>query len=395
MDVPFFIARRLRYKGRIVTAAVAISFMVVIIAVAVSSGFRHEVRKGISSAAGDVLLMTPEANFLDESSPISASQSYIPYIKEVNGVMSVDPLVCRAGIVRHSEDIYGVLISGVEGGVETGSGAGVRDSMAVSIPSSMAEKAGLKKGDRLLTYFIGEKVKVRQFNIADVYEPMIRLDDRYIVYADISTMRRLNEWSADQVSMFQITLSDDFSDRESIEDVTSDISDVIYENVQDDDDMLVASSTVSRYPQIFDWLGVIDFNVVFVLLLMIAVAGVNMITGLLIMLFENTSTIGVLKSLGMRNSAIAGVFLFRAAGTVMKGMVIGNALALLFCLVQDATHFISLDPVNYFISFVPVHLDIAGILITDAVAFAAIMVLLLIPSLFVLRVDPAKTVKMD
>ena len=188
MDVPFFIARRLRYKGRIVTAAVAISFMVVIIAVAVSSGFRHEVRKGISSAAGDVLLMTPEANFLDESSPISVSQSYIPYIKEVNGVMSVDPLVCRAGIVRHSEDIYGVLISGVEGGVETGSGTGVRDSMAVSIPSSMAEKAGLKKGDRLLTYFIGEKVKVRQFNIADVYEPLIRLDDRYIVYADISTI---------------------------------------------------------------------------------------------------------------------------------------------------------------------------------------------------------------
>lgn len=397
MDVSFFISRRLRYKGKVVTAAIAISFMVVIIAVAVSSGFRHEVRKGISAVAGDVLLTTPDVNYLDETSPLKTDQSYIPYIEELEAVERVEPVICRAGITRHDDDIYGVLVKGVEGGVERATGIEINDTLrlAVSIPSSMAEKAGLHIGDTLLTYFVGEKVKVRQFNIAGIYEPLVRIDDRYIVYADIADMRRLNGWSDDQTSMFEVSLKEGYDGREGLQDITASISDVMHEYVQEEDDVLIASSIAGRYPQIYDWLGVIDFNVMFVLLLMIAVAGVNMMTGLLIMLFENMSTIGILKSVGMRNSAIARVFVLNAMGIVLRGMVIGNALAFFFCVVQDATHFISLDPVNYFVSFVPVHIDFVNILIADAVAFAAIMALQLIPSLFVLRVDPAKTVKMD
>lgn len=397
MDVSLFIARRLRYKGRIVTAAVAISFLVVIVAVSVSSGFRHEVRKGLSAVAGDVLLTTPDANFLDETSPVNTDQSYIPYVKDVEGVEDVSPVVCRAGIVKHSDEIYGVLVKGVEGGVESATGAHVDDTLAlaVSVPSSMAEKAGIRKGDKMLTYFVGEKVKVRQFNVADVYEPLVRLDDRYIVYADISDMRRLNEWTEGQASMLEVSLSDEYNDRDMVYHVAANISNAVHHNQDADDDLLVASSIASRYPQIYDWLGVIDFNVLFVLILMIAVAGVNMITGLLIMLFENISTIGILKSVGMRNGAIARVFLTSAMGIVFKGMVIGNVLAFFFCALQGATHFLSLDPVNYFVSFVPVHLDLAGILIADGVAFVTIILLLLIPSLFVMRVDPSKTVKMD
>jgi lipoprotein-releasing system permease protein len=128
---------------------------------------------------------------------------------------------------------------------------------------------------------------------------------------------------------------------------------------------------------------------------MVVVAGVNMITGLLIMLFENISTIGLLKSLGMRNVQIINIYLTRAAGTVFKGMLIGNLLALAFCLVQNATHFIHLDPVNYFVSYIPVHVDLMSVLFVDFVAFVVIMLLLLLPSLFVLRVDPAKTLKKD
>ena len=120
-----------------------------------------------------------------------------------------------------------------------------------------------------------------------------------------------------------------------------------------------------------------------------------MITGLLIMLFENISTIGLLKSLGMRNLEIVNVFLTRAAGTVFKGMLIGNLTAFVLCIVQSSTHLLSLDPVNYFVSYVPVHLDIAAILTADLVAFVTIMALLVLPSLFVLKVDPSKTIKMD
>ncbi len=398
MNVSVFIARRLRYKGRVVTAAVAISFLVVIIAIAVSAGFRHEIRKGISQTAGDVILTAPGCNFLDENSPVSVKHPCIPQLEALEGVKDISAVVYRAGLVRHNEEIYGVMVKGVDGGVASATGACFDDTtaLAIAVPSSMAEVAGLKKGDRLTTYFIAEKVKVRQFNIVDIYDPSVHVDNsRYLVYADIKDMRRLNGWSDDQASMFEVMLDDDLNGREDILAMESRIQNMIDEDASADSDWLSVTSSVKRTPQIFDWFGVIDFNALFVLLLMIAVAGVNMITGLLIMLFENISTIGILKSMGMRNGAIAKVFLTSAMGLVLKGMIIGNILAVILCVWQDSTHFITLDPVNYFVSFVPVHMDLAAILLADVVAFVSIMVLLLIPSLFVLRVDPAKTVKMD
>ena len=127
---------------------------------------------------------------------------------------------------------------------------------------------------------------------------------------------------------------------------------------------------------------------------MTVVAGFNMISGLLILLFENISTIGILKTLGMTDRAIARVFLRSSSSLVLKGMLAGNILAFLFCAVQSSTHFITLDPANYFISYVPVHLEIMKILAADAAAYLLIMLLLLLPSMFISRVDPARTVRM-
>ena len=161
----------------------------------------------------------------------------------------------------------------------------------------------------------------------------------------------------------------------------------------EEEQALMAVSSQRRYPQLFDWLNLLDFNVLFILLLMTAVAGFNMISGLLIMLFRNIPTIGTLKTLGMGDRGISKVFLRVASGVVLKGMLAGNALALLFCWIQDKTHLIKLDPRNYFVSSVPVHVDIPAVLAADIGAYVAIMLLLLIPTLFIARVDPAETVK--
>ena len=161
----------------------------------------------------------------------------------------------------------------------------------------------------------------------------------------------------------------------------------------DSETPVVATSSSSKYPQLFDWLSLIDFNVFVILLLMTVVAGFNMISGLLIMLFENISTIGLLKALGMTDRAISKVFLSSSAVLVLKGMAIGNAFALLFCMIQDYTHVLKLDPENYFVSFVPVHVDFCAVLVADLSAFIGIMILLLLPALFISRVDPAQTVR--
>ena len=392
MNVPLFISRRIRYKGRVVVTVVAVSFLVMIIAVAVSSGFRREIHQGISSVSGDIQLTLPSMNYLGEDSPVASDQSWMAPVKAVEGISSVDPVVYRAGIVKESEDIYGVVVKGVENPEWAHAGDSV--ALGVSIPSSLAEKSGLSRGDRLLTYFVGEKVKVRQFNITSIYDPPVKTDTRYLVYADIDDMRRLNAWDDGQASLFEVTLNPDYRDEKSIGAITSEIGGVIHDKASSQDDILVASSVRDRFPQIFDWLELIDFNVLFVLMLMIVVAGVNMISGLLIMLFENISTIGMLKSIGMRNVDVARVFLNASAALVLKGMLIGNALAAAFCMIQNSTHIIKLDPDNYFVSFVPVHLDLGAVLAADTIAFAAIMVLLLIPSLFIAKVDPAQTVRM-
>ena len=395
MDASLFIGRRLRFRGKIVTVCVAVSFLVMIIAVSVSAGFRHEIRDGISSFAGDVQFTRPNMNFMEEGSPVNCDLTYLPMLEELPYVETVEPIVYRAGIVKRNEDIYGVLVKGVPGGVESATGADVPDSLAlaVSIPQSFAEVAGYEIGDRLLTYFVGEKMKVRQFIIADTYDSGVDPDGKFLVYADIDDMRRLNGWTSGQASMLEATLTSDFKTEKGMKQAASEIGFIMNSYEQEEDDTLIATSAVSRYPQIFSWLSLIDFNVFFILVLMTIVAGFNMISGLLIMLFENVSTIGLLKSLGMTDMSISKVFLSSSAVLVLKGMAVGNAAGMLFCLVQGTTHLLKLNPENYFVSYVPVHLDLVAILAADAAAFAVIMLLLMIPSLFISKVDPAQTVR--
>ena len=372
--------------------SIAISFLVMIIAVSVSSGFRHAIRDGISSVSGDVQLLPLDMNFLDESSAVESDASYLPHLLDMDGVKNVIPVVYRAGIVRHDDEIHGVLVKGLpseELPFENPDSL----ALAVSIPRRLSEIMGLGEGDRMLTYFMGNKVRARQFNIISVYDSILETDDRIVVYADIADMQRLNGWNQNQVSAMEVMLESDRRDERKIDEITSDIATAVYAYTAEDETTVLATSCVSRYPQIFDWLDLMDFNVLFILVLMTIVAGFNMISGLLIMLFENISTIGLLKTLGMTDRAIAKVFLSSSAVLTIKGMAIGNALAIIFCVVQSATHILKLDPVNYFVSYVPVHPDFGLILTADVVAFAAIMLLLLIPCFFISKVDPSETVR--
>ena len=387
MDASLFIGRRIRFKGKIVMTCVAVSFLIMIISVAVSSGFRHEIRKGISSVSGDIQLMRPDMNYMEEGTPVGTAPSYLSMIEELPYTESVVPAVYRAGIVKKGEDIYGVVVKGRPGRVS--------DTLAlsVSIPESFAHKAGISVGDRMLTYFVGEKMQVRQFAVADIYESGVDPDGKFIVYADIEDMRRLNGWSEAEASLLEVTLKPDFKTEGQMKEATSHIGYLMNAYEKEEDDTLIATSVISKYPQIFGWLSLIDFNVFFILLLMTVVAGFNMISGLLIMLFENISTIGLLKSLGMTDMAISKVFLSSSAVLVLKGMAAGNVIAILFCIIQGTTHLLKLNPEKYFVSYVPVHLDFGAVLAADAAAFAVIMLLLLIPSLFISKVDPARTVR--
>ena len=385
MDVSLFISKRLRFKGWLSMVSIAVSYLVMIVAVSVSSGFRQEIRSGLADLSGDIRILPPSESILDDSTPIEKNAAYRPYVDKVEGISEIRPVVYKAGIVKHSDNIHGVLFKGVETDDTV--------QLAVSIPRRLAQIAGLAPGDRMLTYFVGESVKARQFNVTSVYDALVETDDKLVVYADMADLQRVNGWDDGYVSCLEVMLEDGMRNEDDIESANSQIGTLINAYSSDDEEYVIATSSVSSYPQLFDWLDLIDFNVLFILVLMTIVAGFNMISGLLIMLFENISVIGLLKALGMTDRAISKVFLSSSAVLVFKGMALGNILAMLFCIVQSTTKVLRLNPENYFVSYVPVKMDLGLILTADVISFVVIMALLLIPCLFVSKVDPADTVR--
>ena len=384
MDASRFIARRLRFGGKIAMASIAISFFIIIIAVSISSGFRTDIRDGISKLTGDIQLMREDMNYVSEDSSIPADPSFKRLIDSMPGVKSISPAVYRAGIIKKDDNIHGVVFKGVQ------REASDTSRLSILIPERLSDLLNVKAGDKLLAYFVGDNIKVRNFTVSGTYESVMDGTDNLVMLADIKDIQRLNGWGEDEVSELEITLKKGYKNAASMEDLTRHIGMLAMTGDESEEIGLVATSVMDRYPQIFDWLDLIDFNVLFILILMTIVAGFNMISGLLIMLFRNISTIG---TMGMTDGAISKIFLRVASEVVFKGMLIGNLVALAFCAVQGFTHFIKLNPENYFVSFVPVSVSLSGILLADAVSYLVILLLLLIPCLFISRVDPAQTVR--
>lgn len=333
---------------------------------------------------GDVQMTASSLSYYGEGEPISTDASYLPYIRDCKGVEVLTPVIYRTAVVKNGSEIEGVLVKAAPSSNE---------SLTVSIPSALADKLGLKEGDRMQTYFIGDRVKIRNFTVREVYSDLLRADDKMLVFANLQDLQRVNAWDSTMVSSLEIKLSEHYRRADKEKTKAAELAALSGIYASEGEKPLVATAATERFSRLFDWLNLLDFNVLAILLLMILVAGFNMISGLLIMLFRHTGTIGTLKALGMDNRRIAAVFLRVASTVVLKGMAIGGGAALLFALIQNSTHLIRLNPENYFVSFVPVAVNLPQIILVCAIAYVAIMLLLLLPSIFIGRVDPSKTVR--
>lgn len=362
-----FIASRIRFKGKVSVWATAISAFIMIVSVSVASGYRKALRDAISDIVSDVVLT--------DTTAIRLSPALDSSLAAVSGISSYEPVIIEAGIVRSGELLEGVVFKGVPS---------LTERLQVRVPEKLARKLRLSPGDALLSYFVGEKVKLRKFTVAEVYTPTVELDEALIVYCPLADMQRLMGYAEDEAGALEIRLTDEFRTREGMAWKAGEIG---YSTGK------LAASSSYKYANLFDWMQLIDMNVVAILLLMALVAAFNMISGLLIMIMRSTPTIGTLKALGMGNGGIGRTFLRVASRSTLLGLAAGNAAALLFCLIQGATHFIRLNPANYFVSYVPVSVNIGAILLTDVAAWAVIMLLLLIPSRQISRIDPAQSVK--
>ena len=391
---------KLSRTGTIISiVSVALSIAVIIIAVSVSNGFRSEIGGKARGFMGDITLAEPGLDITGESGPVSSNPTYMERLSALESVDRISGVSYRKGILKTGEEIGGVLFKGLDStyNMEFYSRyltegrlpqlGGKRISNEIMMSKRLAQMLGYKVGDKVTAYFVDDQVKVRRFDLTGIFDAQLEQLDKYLAIADIRHINRLNGWE-EGYSGYEIFLKDEDTEKHLL-----DIEDIIYQYTTEDDTPLVPASLQEKYYILYDWLRLLDLNVLIVLALMIAVAGFNMVSGLLIMLFERISQIGLLKAMGMTNNAVSRIFLTKSALVVLQGMLWGNAIAIALCLVQMNFNVITLDPQNYFVSAVPIDFNLPWIIGMNAVSFAAIMLIMILPCHFISRIDPAATMR--
>ena len=410
MNASRFIASKLsdgdgrlsRTSNTIAWVSVCLSIAIMIIAIAVVAGFKAEIRDRATGFMGSVMLVQPGQSPINELYPFSEKLSYRERLAAEPGITAVSGVAWRSGLIKTDDNIDGLYFKGVDslydfsffknclvaGSLPDYHG---RISNDVLLSRPTAVKLGFSVGDDVVVYFIGDEVKVRKFRLCGLYEAGLEEIDSKMAVADRRQVQRLNGWASDEVSSLEIRIA-----RNASIDVMNDrVEEVLYTSMQEDDRALFVTNVKKLYGHLFDWLSLLDLNVLMILLLMVVVAGFNMISAILIILFEKISTIGLLKALGMTSREVSRVFLLRAGALVGKGMLWGNVVGIGLCLIQQYTQVFKLDPASYFVSAVPIRLSVGDILLLNIVAAALIMAIISLSSHFISRVSPDRTMRVE
>lgn len=414
MNWKLFIARRIYIAGqgnkavskpavRIAMAGIIIGLAVMIISVAVAIGFKHQVRDKVVGMGADIIVSSIDGAQLYQMSPIVGNDSLIQAFNKTPGVSHVQRYSTKAGMIMTSDNFQGMLLKGVGQEYDytflkehllEGEIPAFTDSVAsnqVLLSRSVADKLSLNVGDKLYTYYVEGNVRARRLTVCGIYQTNFSYYDDLFLITDLYTVNRLNGWKAEQVGGVEIAVSD-YSMLENVNDLLraslSDYSDCYGE--------IYCSRTVEEiYPQIFDWLNLLDVNVWVILILMTGVAGFTMISGLLIIILERTNMIGILKALGADNASIRNIFLSFSVFLIGRGMFWGNVIGLVICFVQYFFQPIQLDSKTYYVSAVPIELPLGWYLLLNIGTLVVSVLMLIGPSFLISRIHPAKSIRFE
>ena len=415
MNLPLFIARRIysdqgdrrkvsRPAIRIATVGVAIGLAVMIITVSVVLGFKHTIRDKVVGFGSHIQVMNMLSTNSVETYPVCLNDSMMKVFKNVEGVKHAQRYTMTRGILKTDDDFLGVAFKGigpeydqqylkdhiVEGKMPTFSDS--TNTGKIFISKIMADKLKVKVDERIFAYFIdNDDVRTRRFTIEGVYQTNMTRFDELICYTDLYTASKLNGWYDNQCSGAELIVKDFDHIDETYQHIIDEVN-----RTQDDQHNVFSSQTIyEAYPQIFTWLELLDINVWIILGLMICLAGITMISGLLIIILERTSMIGVLKALGARNKTIRHTFLWFSAFIISRGLLIGDLLGIGLVLLQQYTGLVKLDPQTYYVSEAPMELSIPLVIILNIVTLIVSISVLIIPSFFISHIHPSKSMRYE
>ena len=376
-----------------------------IISVAVLLGFKKEVREKVIGFGAHFQVVNYDSNSSFETHPIKVDSNMMVIYRNVPHVTHIQQFATKPGIIKTDDEIHGMVLKGVDNSFDwTFFRANLREgkipeftpdtiSNEVLISEKVSQLLQLTVGDRLYCYFYNEGSNYprnRRFNIVGIYSSGMEEFDELFVLGDIRQVQRLNGWHSNEISGYEITI-DNF---DLLHTAYANLRQITLNNISENS-MLRVFSIVQKYPTVFDWLSVLDMNVWVLIVLMIAVAGINMISGLLIVIIERSQMIGILKAVGYSNYSLRKVFLYLSAFLSIRGLLWGNLIGIGLCAFQYFTNFIKLDPVSYYIDTVPIVLNFGYLILLNVGTLVSIVAMIIVPSMFISKISPVDAISFE
>lgn len=412
MNLELFLAHRLyntrkgkRHLSRpAVTIAqwgVTVGTIVMFLSISIIVGFKNQVRDKVVGFGGHIQILNYDSSG-NSASPVTTDSILTKELLATDGITHIQHYAQTPGIILANSEYEGIVLKGVDSGYDTGFFASstvegqlphFTDTVAsnsIVISRTTANRLRLSCGDKVNVYFMNSGIRARKMTIAAIYETHLTEFDNLMALTDIYTTRRLNGWGKEKSTGIEITI-DNFDKRYTYnENIEQAISDAGRRNRE----RLFSPTIDELYPAMFNWLGVLDQTVWIILILVICIAGFTTISGLFILILEKSSFIGIMKAIGARNFSIRKVFIYYAAMIVAKGMLIGNAIAVVICIVQQQTKLIAIDPQMYYMDSVPI--EFSWLLVPMNIAMFIISIaILVIPSMLISKIEPVKAIKFE
>ena len=406
LNPEFFIARRLikRNTGnfsdpiiRIAIIAVALGLIVMILAIAIIIGFKHEISSKVIGFGGHIQVSNFDNNYSYEVIPIEQDPTLLRQLKDIPGVKHVQSFGNKPGIIKTENDIQGVVLKGIgrdfdwdffkekmiNGSILQLSDTAISNDILIS--KKLASLLKLETGNDVRMYFIiDDLIRARRFTIKGIYETGLEDFDKMFVLCDIGQIQKLNSWESNQVAGFEILVND----LKNLDLVANEVYTFIPYDTN-------ARTIKEIYPQIFDWLKLQDMNVIIILTLMILVAIITMISALLILILERTNTIGLLKALGYKTWNIRKIFLIIASNIALKGIFWGNLIGLSLVFIQKYSGIIKLSQESYYVSVVPIQINFFHLLVLNLATLLITIMALVIPSVIISAISPVKAIRYE
>lgn len=411
MNLELFLARRMygTRKGarRISRPAVAIAqwgvavgTLVMFVSICIIVGFKQQIRDKIIGFGGHVQVMSYESSYHGEV-PVVADSLMLARLSAVEGVRHVQPFVMKPGMIVANGEYEGIALKGVGTGYdlsfvkdnivegELPSWGSDSSSNSIVLSRNIADKLRLSVGDKVNIYFMQQGIKARRMSVSAVYETHLTEFDNIMALTDIYTVRRLNGWGGEKATGIEISIND----YNELYMVATDVNQVL-KQYNEVGERLHAPTIEDLYPSLFSWLSVLDQTVWLILVLVLFIAGFTTVSGLLILILEKSNFIGVLKAIGARDVSIIKVFLYYACIVIGKGILIGNVVAVVLCLLQQHFHIVALDPSMYYMNSVPI--EFTWLLVPMNIGIFVLSVLmLLLPSMLISRIEPTRAIKFE